>query len=61
MLRWPVIFLVLTLIAWFFGFAGISTASAGLAKVLFYVFFGLYMGAVALEAISRKHVSNPPS
>jgi uncharacterized membrane protein YtjA (UPF0391 family) len=38
MLRWAVIFLVIALVAAFFGFAGIATAAAGIAKFLFFLF-----------------------
>jgi uncharacterized membrane protein YtjA (UPF0391 family) len=38
MLRWAVIFLVIAIIAGIFGFGGISEASAGIAKVIFFIF-----------------------
>jgi uncharacterized membrane protein YtjA (UPF0391 family) len=38
MLRWAVIFLVVALVAALFGFTGIATAAAGLAKFLFFLF-----------------------
>ena len=38
MLRWALIFLVISLIAALFGFTGISVAAAGIAKVLFFIF-----------------------
>jgi uncharacterized membrane protein YtjA (UPF0391 family) len=38
MLQWALAFLILALVAAFFGFAGVATASAGIAKILFYVF-----------------------
>ena len=38
MLQWALAFLILALVAAFFGFAGIAAASAGIAKILFYVF-----------------------
>lgn len=38
MLRWAVIFLVVALVAAVFGFTGIATAAAGVAKFLFVVF-----------------------
>jgi uncharacterized membrane protein YtjA (UPF0391 family) len=38
MLRWALIFLVISLIAALFGFTGISIAAAGIAKVLFFIF-----------------------
>jgi uncharacterized membrane protein YtjA (UPF0391 family) len=38
MLGWAVTFLVIALVAAVFGFGGIAAASAGIAKVLFFVF-----------------------
>jgi uncharacterized membrane protein YtjA (UPF0391 family) len=38
MLQWALAFLILALVAAFFGFGGIAAASAGIAKILFYVF-----------------------
>ena len=37
MLKWALIFFVVSLIAGFFGFSGVSAASAGIAKILFYI------------------------
>jgi len=37
MLQWALAFLILALVAAFFGFGGIAAASAGIAKILFYV------------------------
>jgi uncharacterized membrane protein YtjA (UPF0391 family) len=38
MLSWALMFLVIAIIAALFGFGGIATASAGIAKILFFVF-----------------------
>ncbi len=38
MLTWIVIFLVVALIAGGLGFGGIASASAGIARVLFFIF-----------------------
>jgi uncharacterized membrane protein YtjA (UPF0391 family) len=37
MLKWALIFFVVSLIAGFFGFSGVSAATAGIAKILFYI------------------------
>src|SRR5207248_9958254 len=37
MLRWAVIFLVIALVAALFGFTGIASAAAGIAKFLFFL------------------------
>ena len=41
MLRWAVIFLVIALVAALFGFTGIATAAAGIAKFLFFLFLAM--------------------
>ena len=48
MLGWALMFLVVAIIAAFFGFGGIAVASAGIAKLLFFIFVVLF--AVALLA-----------
>ena len=48
MLGWALTFLVVAIIAAFFGFGGIAVASAGIAKLLFFIFVVLF--AVALLA-----------
>lgn len=46
MLYWAFVFLVIALIAALFGFGGIALASAGMAKLLFFVF--LILSVVSL-------------
>lgn len=43
MLRWALAFFVIALIAALLGFAGISVAAAGIAKILFYLFVILFL------------------
>jgi uncharacterized membrane protein YtjA (UPF0391 family) len=43
LLRWAVIFLVISIIAAVFGFGGVSAAAAGIAKLLFYIFVALFV------------------
>ena len=43
MLYWAAMFLVIALIAAFFGFAGVATAAVGIAKILFYVFLVIFL------------------
>ncbi|HVU00697.1 MAG TPA: DUF1328 domain-containing protein [Polyangiaceae bacterium] len=41
MLYWAAVFFVIALFAAVFGFAGLATSAAGIAKVLFFVFLVL--------------------
>jgi uncharacterized membrane protein YtjA (UPF0391 family) len=43
MLRYAVIFFVVALIAAAFGFLGIATAAAGIARILFFIFLILFL------------------
>src|SRR5690348_17304487 len=42
-LKWALIFLVVSIIAGLLGFIGISAASADIARVLFYIFVVLFL------------------
>ena len=46
MLYWAVVFLVIAIVAALFGFGGIATASAGIAKILFVVFLIVFIVAL---------------
>ena len=52
MLRWALIFLIISFIAAIFGFGHISVAAAGIAKILFIVFLIVFVllliGGIAL-------------
>ena len=43
MLGWALTFLIVAIIAAVFGFTGIVAASAGIAKILFFVFLILFV------------------
>jgi uncharacterized membrane protein YtjA (UPF0391 family) len=48
MLRWAIIFFIISLVTGVLGFTGISEATAGIAKVLFFIFLILLAGALLL-------------
>ncbi|HET7038661.1 MAG TPA: DUF1328 domain-containing protein [Gemmatimonadales bacterium] len=55
MLSWALVFLVIAIIAALFGFGGIATASAGIAKILFFVFvIGFLVALIAGLAAGRR-------
>lgn len=43
MLKWAVIFLIISIVAALFGFTGISHIAAGMAKILFAIFLILFI------------------
>ncbi|MCE0504678.1 MULTISPECIES: DUF1328 domain-containing protein [unclassified Roseivivax] len=51
MLGWALTFLVVAIIAGVLGFGGIATASAGIAKILFFVFLILFAAAAIMRLV----------
>ena len=55
MIKWAIIFFVISVIAGFFGFTDVASGARGIAKVLFYIavvifvivlIFGVFMGVL---------------
>jgi uncharacterized membrane protein YtjA (UPF0391 family) len=58
MLRWAFIFLIIALVAAFFGFSDIAHAATTIAQWLFGIFLVLFIGAVLIAvAIGSKLMS----
>jgi uncharacterized membrane protein YtjA (UPF0391 family) len=55
MLNWALTFLVVALLAAVFGFTGIAVASAGIAKILFYLFVVLFVVSL-IAGLARRRV-----
>jgi uncharacterized membrane protein YtjA (UPF0391 family) len=51
MLRYALIFAVISLIAGFFGFSGLSAATAGIAKILFFIFVVIFLIFVVMALL----------
>jgi uncharacterized membrane protein YtjA (UPF0391 family) len=51
MLSWTLVFLGVALVAGLFGFGGIASASAGIAKILFAVFLVLFLVSLVFGVI----------
>lgn len=58
MLNLAITFLVIALIAALFGFGGIAAASAGIAKIVFFVFIALFLISAIAHAVSGRR---PPA
>jgi uncharacterized membrane protein YtjA (UPF0391 family) len=43
LLKWALIFLVISIVAAVFGFTGLSIASAEVARVLFFIFVAIFL------------------
>lgn len=57
MLRWALIFFVISIIAAIFGFGGISEASADIAQILFYIFLGIFVLMLVLGLVAGKAIA----
>ncbi len=53
MLSWALAFFILAIIAGFLGFGGIAFAAAGIAKILFFLFVVLFVGALLFRFAGR--------
>lgn len=56
MLRWAVIFFIVSIVAAFFGFGGVASAAAGIAKVLFFIFVALFLIALVSGIAAGRRV-----
>ncbi len=52
MLTWAIIFLVIAIVAGIFGFGGISAASAGIARILFFIMVLLFIGSLLMHLLA---------
>ena len=60
MLRWALLFLVVSLIAAFFGFTDVAAASAGIAKILFFIFLVVFLVFLLLGLTAGRRITGPP-
>jgi len=58
MLRWAFLFLVVALIAALFGFGGIASAAAGIAKVLFVIAIAIFVIMLLLGLAAGRKVTS---
>ena len=43
MLKWAIIFLVISLVAGYLGFTDVAAGARGIAKILFYIFIVIFL------------------
>jgi uncharacterized membrane protein YtjA (UPF0391 family) len=53
MLRYAVIFFIIAIIAAFFGFGGIASGAAEIAKILFFIFIVIFLATLLLGVFRR--------
>lgn len=59
LLKWALVFFVVSLVAALFGFTGIAAGSAEIAKVLFYIFVAIFLVLLVLGVTVFRSVSGP--
>jgi uncharacterized membrane protein YtjA (UPF0391 family) len=52
MLRWTLIFLIISLVAGVLGFGGISADAGGIARILFFIFIVLFVVSLLFGLMS---------
>lgn len=57
MLRWALIFFVISIVAAIFGFGGISEATADIAQILFYIFLGVFVLMLVLGLVAGRKMA----
>lgn len=57
MLRWAIIFFIISIIAAIFGFGGIATAAAGIAKLLFYLFLAIAVVMLVAALLAGRSIT----
>jgi uncharacterized membrane protein YtjA (UPF0391 family) len=58
-LKWALIFLLISLVAALFGFTDIAAASADIARVLFYIFMVIFVVLLILGLTIFRAASGP--
>ena len=54
MLRWALIFLLISIVAALFGFTGLSLATADVARIIFYIFLVLLLISLIAHAMRGR-------
>jgi uncharacterized membrane protein YtjA (UPF0391 family) len=57
MLKWAFIFLIVALVAAMFGFGGIASTAAGIAKVLFFIAIAIFVVMLLLGLFAARKIS----
>lgn len=57
MLRWAIIFAILSLVLGVLGFGGMASAFAGLAKLLFFLAIAIFAVLLALGLMAGKSIA----
>jgi uncharacterized membrane protein YtjA (UPF0391 family) len=56
LLKWALIFFIISIVAAIFGFGGISVASADIARALFFIFVLIFVVLLVLGLLTARNV-----
>ncbi len=56
LLKWALIFFLISIVAAVFGFTGVSLASADIARILFYIFLVIFLVLLVLGLTIARRV-----
>ena len=59
MLGWALTFLLVAILAGFFGFGGIASASMGIAQVLFFIFLVGFLVTLVMYLVGSRRAPPP--
>ncbi|PCC71476.1 Protein of unknown function [Nannocystis exedens] len=57
MLRWAVVFFIISIIAAIFGFGGVANAASDIAQVLFFIFIVIFAVMLVAGLVAGKSIS----
>jgi len=57
MLKWAFIFLIVALVAAIFGFGGIASTAAGIAKILFFIAIAIFLVMLLLGLFGARKLT----
>lgn len=60
MLRWSIAFFIVAIVAALFGFGGIASGSAEIARFLFFLFVVVFVVSLVFSLGSGRQVRKPP-
>jgi uncharacterized membrane protein YtjA (UPF0391 family) len=56
MLRWALLFFVISIVAGLFGFTGISAATAGIARLLFFIVIIVFLALLIVGLMAGETI-----
>jgi len=54
MLKWALVFAIVSIIAGVLGFTGVAASAAGISKILFFIFLAMFFAVVIFSIFAAK-------